>query len=187
MSRMRVEPQPVRTRTAGRAPSASGSTRPMTAHSRRSGQRAWRSARHRLARPARRQPSCPHLPPAARHSRASRKPPAHRDARHSILVDLHGNDAGLGKLVECGRQATARGVAKAACVGCCGKHIGNQVVERRGVAFDRARKRQASRWLMMAMPWSPNVPDTRMTSPGWQLAPLSATPAGTSPTPAVLI
>ena len=61
---------------------------------------------------------------------------------HGILVDLHGNIAGLGKLVECGRQATARGVAEAACVGCCGKHIGNQVVERRGVAFDGARKRQ---------------------------------------------
>ena len=44
-----------------------------------------------------------------------------------------------------------------------------------------------SRWLMMAMPWSPSVPETKMTSPGWQFAPLSATPAGTSPTPAVLM
>ena len=61
---------------------------------------------------------------------------------HIVLVDLHGNAAGLCKLVERRGQATARGVAEAACVGCCGKHIGNQVVERRGVAFDGARKRQ---------------------------------------------
>ena len=62
---------------------------------------------------------------------------------HGILDDLHGNTAGLGKLVERGRQATARGVAKATRVGRCGQNVGNQVVERRGVAFDRARKRQA--------------------------------------------
>ena len=85
---MRVEPQPVRTRTAGRASNPSGSTRPM-------------------------------------------------------IVDLHGNTAGLGKLVECGRQATARGVAEATRAGRCGQNGGNQVVERRGIAFDRARKCQA--------------------------------------------
>ena len=51
----------------------------------------------------------------------------------------------------------------------------------------RLENAKPSRWLMMAMPWSPSVPDTRMASPGRQFAPLSATPAGTSPTPAVLM
>ena len=58
-----------------------------------------------------------------------------------------------------------------------------------GAASDSTgvEKASPSRWLMMAMPWSPSVPDTKTLSPGWQAAPERFTPGATSPTPAVLM
>lgn len=48
-------------------------------------------------------------------------------------------------------------------------------------------KAMPSRCETIAMPWSPIVPLTSTLSPGRQLRPLSSMPAGTRPTPAVLM
>ena len=48
-------------------------------------------------------------------------------------------------------------------------------------------KARPSRCEMMQMPWSPRVPETSTLSPGLQLRPDRLTPAGTRPTPAVLM
>ena len=48
-------------------------------------------------------------------------------------------------------------------------------------------KPRLSRLDMMATPWSPSVPETRMASPGRARSPEMFTPAGTTPTPVVVM
>lgn len=98
-----------------------------------------------------------------------------------------GNAAGLRKLIECGCKAAARGVAETARVGGCGQNVGYQVVERRGIAFDVARKRQA---LALAHDGDAVVAECARHQDDIARLAVCATERhtrGTSPTPAVLM
>jgi hypothetical protein len=50
-----------------------------------------------------------------------------------------------------------------------------------------ASKLRFSRLLMIATPWSPSEPETRITSPGRARLPPSSSPSGSTPTPVVVM
>ena len=76
------------------------------------------------------------------------------------------------------KQRTSAPVASTADTSVCSAAVSDWIT---------ASNDRFSRWLMIATPWSPIVPETKIASPARTRAPPSSTPSGNTPTPVVVM